>query len=231
MVGVRSLAAGIAVLVLLVIAQAAMGADQPPASGATNSTAHLQDVVKQQVNVTKDMKDKMASFSSSVINNSKENVAGLMLNVTISTDKNGNVLKTYYDPNGKIAMTKLISAVNGPVLTITYNPDGTVQSEKTFEPIGLLTYTVIHNSDGTKTVTVQDASLPKDNTLTFQLDVNGIVVPGSERLSTTPGLPAGATYCQHTGQYEINGPAPKLPTPTPTNLVVPPLKPSTTNIF
>jgi len=155
------------------------------------------------------MNTKMASFSCSIVKNSKENVAGMTLSVTICTDKNGNVLKTYYDPNGKMAMVKLISAGNGPVLTITYNPDGSVESEKTFEPIGLLTYTVVHNSDGTKTVTVQDASLPKDNTLTFQLDANGKVVPGSEKLSTTPGLPAGATYCPNTGQYEMKGPAPK----------------------
>jgi hypothetical protein len=208
MVGVRSLAAGIAVLVLLVIAQVAMGADQPPASSTENATAHLQSVMKQQVNVTKDMLDKMASFSSSVVNNSKESVAGIMLNVTISKDKNGDVLKTYYDPNGKIVETKMISAGNGPVLTIAYNPDGSVQSEKTFEPIGLVTYTVIHNSDGTKTATVQDASLPNANTLTQQVDTTGNVVPGSESISTTPGLPPGATYCQNTGQYEQTGPVP-----------------------
>jgi hypothetical protein len=209
MVGVRSLAAGIAVLVLLVIAQAAMGADQPPASSAENATAHLQDLLKQQVNVAKDMTDKMASFSPSVVNNSKENVDGLLLSVTISKDKNGNVLKTYYDPNGKTVETKMISAGNGPVLTTTYNPDGSVQSEQTFEPVGLVTYKVIHNSDGTETATVQDASLPNDNTLTYQVDTTGNVVPGSEKLSTTPGLPPGSTYCQNTGQYELNGPAPK----------------------
>jgi len=210
MVGVKSLAAGIAVLVLLVIAQAAVGVDNPLASISTNNAiTHLHNVLNEKLIATKDMNTKMASFSCAAVKNGKENVLGLTLNVTICTDKYGNVLKTYYDPNGKMVMKELISAANGPVLTITYNPDGSVQSEKTFEPVGLLTYAVVHNSDGTRTVTVQDTSIPQDNTLTFQLDKNGNVVPGSEKLSTTPGLPYGApygaTHCPNTGLYELKG--------------------------
>ena len=71
---------------------------------------------------------------------------------------------------------------------------------ETFEPFGLKKYTEIINSDGTKTEIVQDASLASDNTLSTKVDSSGNVI--SKEISTTPGLPAGAVYCQVTGQYQ-----------------------------
>jgi hypothetical protein len=42
--------------------------------------------------------------------------------------------------------------------------------------------------------------LATDNTLTTKVDKNGNVI--SKEISTTPGLPPGAVYCQNTGQYQ-----------------------------
>jgi hypothetical protein len=120
--------------------------------------------------------------------------------VNVYQAKNGSILRVFFGPDHKLARSMIISSGNGPVLTITYNPDGKVAKLETFEPFGLKKYTEISNSDGTKTVVVQDASLPTDNTLTIKEDANGNVI--SKDLSTTPGLPPGAVYCQVTGQYQ-----------------------------
>ena len=120
--------------------------------------------------------------------------------VTVYQDKKGHILREFRSPDGKLARSMTISPGNGPVLTITYNPDGTAAKLETFEPFGLKKYTEISNSDGTKTEVVQDASLATDNTLTIKVDPNGNVI--SKDISTTPGLPPGAVYCQNTGQYQ-----------------------------
>jgi hypothetical protein len=202
MIGVKKLAASAVIFMMVIIGQMAFAAAQNPA-------ASLEQLDKDLRAVNADMKDKLANFdkAGSTVTTTTENVAGMQLDVTIYTDKNGNILKVYKDPNGKDAQVKLISSGSGPVLTITYNPDGTVAKEETFQPFGLKKETIIYNSDGTKTVVVQDASLASNNTLTYQEDKNGNVVPGSKTISTTPGLPPGAVYCQTTGQYQEAKPA------------------------
>jgi len=197
MTGVRKWAAISLVFMILAITQMAFAADQYP-------SVHLKQLGKDLQNVTINLKYKLAHFdkAGSTVTTGKENVSGMQLDVTTYTDKSGYVLKIYAAPTGKDAMVKLISSASGPVLTITNNPDGTVAKEETFEPFGLKKETVIYNSDGTKTVVVQDASLASNNTLTYQEDQNGNVVPGSETISTTPGLPPGSVYCQVTGQYQ-----------------------------
>ncbi len=202
MLGVKKLAASAVILMMVIIGQMAFAAAQNPA-------ASLEQLDKDLQAVNADMKDKLANFdkAGSTVTTTTENVAGMQLEVTIYTDKNGNILKVYKGPNGKDALVKLISSGSGPVLTITYNPDGSVAKEETFQPFGLKKETIIYNSDGTKTVVVQDASLASDNTLTYQEDRNGNVVPGSKTVSTTPGLPPGAVYCQTTGQYQEAKPA------------------------
>jgi hypothetical protein len=202
MIGVKKLAAGVVLFMMVIIAQVAFAADQDPA-------VLLKQLDKDLRAASTDMKDKLANFdkAGSTVTTAKENVAGMQLDVTIYKDKNGNILKIYKDPNGKDAQVKLISAGNGPVLTLSYNPDGSIAKEEIFEPFGLKKETITYNPDGTKTVVVQDASLATTNTLTYQEDKNGNVVPGSMALSTTPGLPPGAIYCQTTGQYQEAKPA------------------------
>jgi hypothetical protein len=197
MTGVRKWAAIAVVFMIVAITQMAFAADQDP-------SVHLKQLGKDLQNVTVDLKDKLAHFdkAGSTVTTGKENVSGMQLDVTTYKDKSGYVLKIYAAPTGKDAMVKLISPASGPVLTITNNPDGTVAKEETFQPFGLKKLTVIYNSDGTKTDIVQDASLAANNTLTYQVDANGNVVPGSATISTTQGLPPGSVYCQVTGQYQ-----------------------------
>jgi hypothetical protein len=198
MTGVKKWAAIVVVFMMVAITQMTFAAGPDP------SVYLLKQLDKDQQSVTVDLKNKIASFdkAGSTVTTGKESVSGMELDVTTYTDKNGNVLKVYKSPNGKDAMVKLISPGSVPVVTIAYNPDGTVAKEETFQPFGLKKETVIYNSDGTKTITVQDASLAANNTLTYQEDQNGNVVPGSETISTTPGLPPGYDYCQVTGQYQ-----------------------------
>jgi len=197
MKGVRTLAVGMVFLMVVAMAQVAFAADQNPAD-------LLKQLDKSLQTVNADMKEKLANFdkAGSTVTTGKESVAGMQMDVTTYTNKNGDILKIFKDPNGKNAQVTLILNGNGPVLTITYNPDGTVAKEETFEPIGLKKLTVVYNSDGSKTVVVQDASLATNNTLTYQVDKNGNEVPGSATISTTPGLPKGAVYCKTTGQYQ-----------------------------
>ena len=202
MTGIKKAIAAVTILVLLAVSQMAIAAAQSAAN--QNPAVYLNELQDSMQDVAKDMLSKTANFdkAGSTVTETTENVAGIMLRVTVYKDKNGNLLKIYYDPNGNIAQTVTISAGQGPVLTVTYNPNGTVAKEETFLPVGLKKYTEVINSDGTKTVIVQDASLSNNNTLTVQVDQNGNEIPGSAEISTTPGLPEGAVYCQTTGQYQ-----------------------------
>ena len=149
-----------------------------------------------------DMIGKNANFDrlGSNVTNVQVTENNITYRVTVYRDKNGSILREFRDPDGKLARSVTISPGNGPVLTINYSPDGTVARLETFEPFGLKKYTEIINPDGTKTEIVQDASLASDNTLSVKVDSNGNVL--SKEISTTPGLPAGAVYCQNTGQYQ-----------------------------
>jgi hypothetical protein len=188
------------ILVLLVLSQAAWTQDQT-ANLAKNVTIleKLQTKMKAE---QADLLGKIASFAKADSNLTNVQVTenNTTYSVTVYRDKNSNILREFLGPDGKLARSMIISPGNGPVLTITYNPDRTVAKVETFEPFGLKKYTEISNSDGTKTEVIQDASLPSDNTLTIKVDANGNVI--SKEISTTPGLPAGAVYCQVTGQYQ-----------------------------
>jgi outer membrane lipoprotein-sorting protein len=187
----------LAVIFLLALTQAAWA--------QTNPT--LEELQTRMQGVQKDLLAKNANFDKegSTVTTEQVTEGGVTYEVTIYKDKDGNILREFIGPDGKVAISKMISSGNGPVLTITYNPDGTVAKQETFEPVGLKKYTEIYNPDGTKTEIVQDASLTADNTLTTNLDKDGKVV--SQDISTTPGLPPGASYCPNTGQYETNQPA------------------------
>jgi hypothetical protein len=188
------------ILVLLVLSQAAWAQNQ--AKNQTEKVASLEELQTRMKVEQADLLAKNVNFDKAGSNATTTQVTenNITYTVNVYQAKNGSILRVFFGPDGKLAKSMTISPGNGPVLTITYNPDGTVAKLETFEPFGLKKYTEIKNSDGTKTVVVQDASLPTDNTLTIKEDANGNVI--SKDLSTTPGLPPGAVYCQVTGQYQ-----------------------------
>lgn len=197
MIGVKSIIACLAVIFLLALIQVTWAQDSDPVAELEKLQARLQGVQTE-------MLAKNANFDKAGSNKTteQETIGGITYNVTVYKDKNGNILREYYGPDGKLESSRTISSGNGPVLTITYNPDGTVAKQETFEPVGLKKYTEIFNSDGTKTEIVQDASLAKDNTLTTKLDKDGNVI--SKEISTTPGLPPNCKWCPNTGKYECS---------------------------
>lgn len=188
------------ILVLLVLSQAAWAQNQ--AKNQTEKVATLEELQTRMKVEQADLLVKNVNFDKAGSNATTTQVTenNITYKVNVYQDKNGSILRVFFGPDGKLAKSTTISPGNGPVLTITYNPDGTAAKVETFEPFGLKKYTVISNSDGTKTEVVQDASLPTDNTLTIKEDANGNVI--SKDISTTPGLPPGAVYCQVTGQYQ-----------------------------
>jgi hypothetical protein len=188
------------ILVLLVLSQAAWAQNQ--AKNQTEKVASLEELQTRMKVEQADLLAKNVNFDKAGSNATTTQVTenNITYTVNVYQAKNGSILRVFFGPDGKLAKSMTISPGNGPVLTITYNPDGTAAKLETFEPFGLKKYTEIKNSDGTKTVVVQDASLPTDNTLTIKEDANGNVI--SKDLSTTPGLPPGAVYCQVTGQYQ-----------------------------
>ena len=200
MTRVKAISACMVILVLLVLSQAAWAQNQ--AKNQTEKVASLEELQTRMKVEQADLLAKNVNFDKAGSNATTTQVTenNITYTVNVYQAKNGSILRVFFGPDGKLAKSMTISPGNGPVLTITYNPDGTVAKLETFEPFGLKKYTEIKNSDGTKTVVVQDASLPTDNTLTIKEDANGNVI--SKDLSTTPGLPPGAVYCQVTGQYQ-----------------------------
>jgi hypothetical protein len=200
MVKVKCIGACVAILVMLAITQLAWAQDQPKSQ--LEKVASLEELQTRMKGVQADMLAKYERFDRIGSNVTKMQVTenNITYSVTVYEDKNGTILREFFGPDGVLAKRLIISPGNGPVLTITYNSDGTVARLETFEPFGLKKFTQINNSDGTTTEIVQDASLPTDNTLTTKLDRNGNVI--SKEISTTPGLPPGAVYCQNTGQYQ-----------------------------
>ena len=188
------------ILVLLVLSQAAWAQNQP--KNQTEKAVSLEELQTRMKVEQADLLAKNVNFDKAGSNATTTQVTenNITYTVNVYQAKNGSILRVFFGPDHKLARSMIISSGNGPVLTITYNPDGKVAKLETFEPFGLKKYTEISNSDGTKTVVVQDASLPTDNTLTIKEDANGNVI--SKDLSTTPGLPPGAVYCQVTGQYQ-----------------------------
>ena len=200
MTRVKAISACMVILVLLVLSQAAWAQNQ--AKNQTEKVATLEELQTRMKVEQADLLAKNVNFDKAGSNATTTQVTenNITYTVNVYQAKNGSILRVFFGPDHKLARSMIISSGNGPVLTITYNPDGTVAKLETFEPFGLKKYTEISNSDGTKTVVVQDASLPTDNTLTIKEDANGNVI--SKDLSTTPGLPPGAVYCQVTGQYQ-----------------------------
>lgn len=200
MTRVKAISACMVILVLLVLSQAAWAQNQ--AKNQTEKVATLEELQTRMKVEQADLLAKNVNFDKAGSNATTTQVTenNITYTVNVYQAKNGSILRVFFGPDHKLARSMIISSGNGPVLTITYNPDGKVAKLETFEPFGLKKYTEISNSDGTKTVVVQDASLPTDNTLTIKEDANGNVI--SKDLSTTPGLPPGAVYCQVTGQYQ-----------------------------
>ncbi len=200
MIRVKIIIACIAVLVMLTLTQAAWAQDQP--KNQTEKVASLEELQTRMKGVQAEMLEMNANFDKEGANVTRLQVTenNITYNVVAYKDKNGSILREFFGPDGVLSKSLTISPGNGPVLTITYNPDGTVAQLETFEPFGLKKYTEISNPDGSKTEIVQDASLSGDNTLTTKLDRDGNII--SKEISTTPGLPPGAVYCQNTGQYQ-----------------------------
>ena len=200
MLRVKGIGVCIAILVLLALSQAAWAQNQP--KNQTEKAVSLEELQTRMKVEQADLLAKNVNFDKAGSNVTTAQVTenNITYSVTVYQDKNGSILRVFLGPDGKIAKSMVISPGNGPVLTITYNPDGTAAKVETFEPFGLKKYTEITNPDGTKTEVVQDASLASDNTLTIKEDANGDVI--SKDISTTPGLPPGAVYCQVTGQYQ-----------------------------
>jgi hypothetical protein len=200
MIRVKSISACMAILFLLALTQFAWAQDQP--KNQTEKVASLEELKTRMIGVQADMLGKSEHFERAGSNVTKMQVTenNITYSVTAYENKNGTILREFFGPDGTLAKSLIISPGNGPVLTITYHPDGTIAKLETFEPFGLKKFTQINNSDGTTTEIVQDASLATDNTLTTKVDKNGNVI--SKEISTTPGLPPGAVYCQNTGQYQ-----------------------------
>ena len=200
MTRVKAISACMVILVLLVLSQAAWAQNQ--AKNQTEKVATLEELQTRMKVEQADLLAKNVNFDKAGSNATTTQVTenNITYTVNVYQAKNGSILRVFFGPDHKLARSMIISSGNGPVLTITYNPDGKVAKLETFEPFGLKKYTEISNSDGTKTKVIQDASLPTDNTLTIKEDANGNVI--SKDLSTTPGLPPGAVYCQVTGQYQ-----------------------------
>ena len=200
MLRVKGIGVCIAILVLLALSQAVWAQNQP--KNQTEKAVSLDELQTRMKVEQADLLAKNVNFDKAGSNVTTAQVTenNISYSVTVYQDKNGSILRVFLGPDGKIAKSMVISPGNGPVLTITYNPDGTAAKVETFEPFGLKKYTEITNPDGTKTEVVQDASLASDNTLTIKEDANGNVI--SKDISTTPGLPPGAVYCQVTGQYQ-----------------------------
>lgn len=208
MTRVKAISAYMVILVLLVLSQAAWAQNQ--AKNLTEKVASLEELQTRMKVEQADLFGKNTNFdkASSNLTNVQLTENNTTYSVNVYRDKNGSILREFFlGPDHKLARSMIISSGNGPVLTITYNPDGKVAKLETFEPFGLKKYTEISNSDGTKTEVIQDASLPTDNTLTIKVDANGKVI--SKDISTTPGLPPGAVYCQNTGQYQEAKKAPR----------------------
>lgn len=200
MIRVKSISACMAILVLLAFTHLAWAQDQP--ENQTEKVASLEELQTRMQGVQADMLGKSEHFDKLGSNVTTVQVTenNITYSVTVYQNKNGTILREFLGPDGILVKSLTISPGNGPVLTITYHHDGTIAKLETFEPFGLKKYTEIYNSDGTTTDIVQNASLPTDNTLTTKLDKDGNVI--SKEISTTPGLPDGAVYCQNTGQYQ-----------------------------
>lgn len=200
MTRVKAIGACMVILVLLVLSQAAWAQNQ--AKNQTEKVATLEELQTRMKVEQADLLAKNVNFDKAGSNATTAQVTENNISYTVKVyqNKNGSILRVFFGPDGKLARSMIISSGNGPVLTITYNPDGTAAKLETFEPFGLKKYTEISNSDGTKTEVIQDASLATDNTLTTKVDPNGNVI--SKDISSTPGLPPGALYCQNTGQYQ-----------------------------
>ena len=200
MTRVKAISACMVILVLLVLSQAAWAQNQ--AKNQTEKVATLEELQTRMKVEQADLLAKNVNFDKAGSNATTTQVTenNITYTVNVYQAKNGSILRVFFGPDHKLARSMIISSGNGPVLTITYNPDGKVAKLETFEPFGLKKYTEISNSDGTKTEVIQDASLATDNSLTTKVDPNGNVI--SKDLSTTPGLPPGAVYCQVTGQYQ-----------------------------
>lgn len=200
MTRVKAIVACMIVLVLLALSQAAWTQDQT--ANLAKKVASLEEQLTRMKVEQADLLGKIADFdkAGSNLTNVRVTENNTTYSVNVYRDESGRILREFFGPDGKLARCIIISPGNGPVLTITYSPSGTVAKLETFEPFGLKKYTEISNSDGTKTEVIQDASLAADNTLTLKVDANGNLI--SKDISTTPGLPPGAVYCQNTGQYQ-----------------------------
>jgi uncharacterized protein YkuJ len=200
MTRVKVIIACTTILVLMALSQAAWAQNQT--TNQTEKVASLEELQTRMKVEQADLLGRSVNFdrAGSNVTNVQVTENNITYSVTVYRAKNGSILREFHGPDGKLAKTMSISPGNGPVLTITYKPDGTMAKIETFEPFGLKKYTEIINPDGTKTEIVQDASLASDNTLTIKVDPSGNVI--SKEISTTPGLPAGAVYCQVTGQYQ-----------------------------
>lgn len=200
MARVKSIGACVAILVLLAFTQFAWAQDQP--ENQTEKVASLEELQTRMKGVQANMLAEREHFDriGSNVTNIQVTENNITYSVTVYLNENGTILREFFGPDGVLVKSLLISPGNGPVLTTSYNPDGTIAKLETFEPFGLKKFTQINNPDGTTTEIVQDALLPTDNTLTTNVDLNGNVV--SKEISTTPGLPDGAVYCQTTGQYQ-----------------------------
>jgi len=100
-------------------------------------------------------------------------------------------------------LDKFLQSLPPNMTEITYNPDGSVAKTVTFDPAGCSKRTVIYNLDGTKNVLVQACALVSNNALSYQLDQNGDLVPGTKAITTSQCLP----------QPPCVKPAPPAPTP------------------
>lgn len=153
-------------------------------------------------NIQADLNKKQNNFNKDANELRREKVIerGVQYLVIIYRDSNGYVLREYFDPHGSLAGKKFISPTNGPIFSTTYNPDGSVRSKETFFPFGLKKLTTIYTLNRNITITVQDGSISKDNTMTLICDRYGDVT--GQAISTTPGLSPGFIYNTTTGQFE-----------------------------
>ena len=120
-------------------------------------------------------------------------------------------------------LDKYLQSLPASMTEITYNEDGSIAKTVTFDPAGCNKRTVVYNADGTRSVMVQACSQDASNTLTYQLDQNGAVIPGTKTISTTSCVPLPACAVKPT--------PPPTPTPTSTGSDVIVVKETTNNYY
>ncbi|MDD4161423.1 MAG: hypothetical protein PHW87_02975 [Methanothrix sp.] len=221
MKSVWSLAAAVAVLIMLALSPVALS-QQSDDSGIAGLEKLWTELNATMASLSQDMSNFDKANAS--INYSKEQVDGAWLNVINYTAKDGTVLKEYLDANNQTNRTMLIAPEtllttlaadeSEVTLTILASPahpfpcrwvlvekstGGFPKTLELYNPCRLVKMTTTIEEDGTKTIALQDYTKKADNTLVVVFHPDGTV---TKYVETRPGVPPECSWCDNTHQYE-----------------------------